>query len=492
MASAALTAAIEEASLLIGRLDTRVSASPLAEAWQVRAAIQAGVAMAAVDGTPTREGDVLSLMTGSPLASPTGYGPARAGLLHWRRCLSRVPLGDLASRIVGRATSKSLTAVETQEDRDAEDAMSGAARAALKEAPPLPGVDAEAERDAEAALAVLRSLEPSGSRLLGLASAIRQAMTTGRDPRRAERSWDLRRMVERRIDEEAEREVAALPSPAADGEEAIRRKAADLKSSIDWDRPEDLGAVFGVVADRLQDLGFTRSRLTCLTGATKRIGMEGRLDERAQLGFVRRLAQEARAGLALLDGLETQFLEFVRNPAVVADARSALPDIVYAHLVLPAVDAKWLELALDLHERVARRFVKRLVDAGLVAPWATRRHVPADGSRTRETTLNAASSFEGLYERALRRRGASGGKSLGLAFAPDEMIGRARDDTVREPMAVVFQRFEEQMIDIDREFGRFWDRNSRKIGPRRGPSQRDSERSRYSETSRGPKAFRGA
>lgn len=492
MTNAALIAGVEEASLLIGRLDTRVSASPLAEAWQVRAAIQAGVALAAVDGTPTQEGDILSLMTGSPLPSPNSYAPARTGLLHWRRCLARVELGDLAARLVGRKPSATLAAIEQQEDWDAEDAMGSRARRALADLAPLSSIDEDAERDAARALAVLRSIEPKGSRLLGLAAALREAITTARDPRRLQRTWDLRRMVERRIDQDAERTIAALPSPSLDGEQSIRRAAADLKASIEWDRPDEFGAVFGVVADRLQDLGFTRSRLTCLTGATKRLRMEGRLDERAQLGFLRRLAQEARNGLALLDGLETVFLEFARSPAVVADARSALPEIVYAHLVLPAVDAKWLELSLELHERVTRRFVKRLVDAGLIAPWGTRRHVPVNGARARESTLNAAVSFNSLYERALRTRGASAGRAAGLALAPDEMIGRARDESVSQPMAVVFKRFEDEMLEIDREFGRFWERKVSKSGPRKGPLERDLSPYGHVEARKGLRALRGA
>lgn len=59
----------EVALQLITELDTRISASPLAEAWQVRAAFLAAETLAAVDGTPTRPADILGLMTGTPLVT---------------------------------------------------------------------------------------------------------------------------------------------------------------------------------------------------------------------------------------------------------------------------------------------------------------------------------------------------------------------------------------------------------------------------------------
>src|SRR3546814_9688659 len=49
---------------------------------------------------------------------------------------------------------------------------------------------------------------------------------------------------------------------------------------------------------------FTRNRLSCITGATKRLGFERRLDDRAFVGFLKQLALDASSGLDLLDDLE--------------------------------------------------------------------------------------------------------------------------------------------------------------------------------------------
>ena len=59
-------------------------------------------------------------------------------------------------------------------------------------------------------------------------------------------------------------------------------------------------------------------------------------------------------------------------------------------------------------------------------------------------------------------------------------------------MAVVFKRFEDEMLEIDREFGRFWERKVSKSGPRKGPLERDLSPYGHVEARKGLRAFRGA
>src|SRR3546814_1987631 len=82
MKSERIYAAIEEASGLIARLDARISVTPWAEAWHIRATYQAAERLAAIDGTPTRSGDILGLMMSSALPSPEAYLPATIGFGH--------------------------------------------------------------------------------------------------------------------------------------------------------------------------------------------------------------------------------------------------------------------------------------------------------------------------------------------------------------------------------------------------------------------------
>src|SRR3546814_9376453 len=60
----------------------------------------------------------------------------------------------------------------------------------------------------------------------------------------------------------------------------------------------------------MQEMGITRTRLSCITGATKRLGFERRLDDRAFVGFLKQLALDASSGLDLLDDLELQMGDF--------------------------------------------------------------------------------------------------------------------------------------------------------------------------------------
>src|SRR5437899_2860721 len=100
-----VVAALEDVANLLGRLDARISLSPLSECWQVRACILAAENLAAVDGTPTRSSDVAGLLMEAPLPSMDSYRPAHVGLAHWRRCMARVGLSELGSRLVGRTPS---------------------------------------------------------------------------------------------------------------------------------------------------------------------------------------------------------------------------------------------------------------------------------------------------------------------------------------------------------------------------------------------------
>ena len=127
--------AIEKASALIARLDARISATPWAEAWQIRASFLAASRLAAVDGTPTRPGDILGLVMNSPLPSPDAYLPASIGFGHWRRCVARMEFSEVAERLLGRSVSSSQAAVEAQDDWDREDTLSPAIRKAIANQP---------------------------------------------------------------------------------------------------------------------------------------------------------------------------------------------------------------------------------------------------------------------------------------------------------------------------------------------------------------------
>lgn len=461
----AIMADAEVALQLITELDTRLSASPLAEAWQVRAAFLAAETLAAVDGTPTRPADILGLMTGTPLPHVGNYLPAAAGFAHWRVCLAKVELSDLASRLIGRALSPAAAADERQKDRD------------LKETLPLPAqrtmghgtaedVDRFAYNVGERALRRMRERDSRGSRLWALASGMQDAVRVDPDPTYFERIYHIQREFLASSKAAADQIKSALPSPTADQLEAVDAQIGQFVDAVRWEKKPHLGACFAVLPDRMQDLGLSANRLTCITGATKRLGFEGRLDDRAYGGFLRQLAQEARAGLALLDSLERSFGHFAGSPQAKPDARSQLPEVIYAFLLYPAVDTLWLQTALDLHERVVRKLIKRLADAGLIIHWANKRPRESGG---REVRLWTAAEFERDFQMAISNRK----RMYTPRPSPAAMIERYRDAYTSKPMSLVFESFDREMMDIDREYGRFFEGRPAKNRSSQSRSQRD-------------------
>lgn len=446
MRASPIPAAIEDAALHIGRLDARVSASPLREAWQVRACVQAGVALAAVDGTPTRAADVAALMSGAMTPSVEGHGPAAIGLTWWRMGLAQVPLSERVARLVGRIPSPALAIREAQADWDMEDVIPRVARGH-----PIVELDDWTRREGKRVrLAAIAAMEEVRG-LRAVARGIRAALLRGADPAFHERAHEMKNLIGDQAIARAQAEAADLDEAEA---EAVMRKMRDRVAALELRAPSRFGAVHAVVPDILKEIGFSAERLSCLTGATKRLGMEGRLDDRAMAGFLRVLAKEARSGLALLDALETVVMRWSRHQATAADARSRLPDVLHALLILPAVDVDWMALATGLDERVAQKFVKRLADAGLIAEWAGRRTAPEGRGRSAEVRLWMAAGLDADYDRALRRRGVWVRGGGAVTSTPSELIGRAADVDLAVPMSEVFRRFDGEMADIDREFGR--------------------------------------
>lgn len=455
MHSDAILAAIEEVSGLIGRLDARLSASPFEEAWQIRACFLAAETLSSVDGTPTRLADVLGVMSGTPLPSPANYLPALTGFGHWRRCMAQVELSDLASRLVGRTLTTSAQAAEQQADWDLQDTLPAPARKSM-EMGTAGEVDRYAYQVGQRALRLMRSEEITGSKLLGIALGMQVAIRADPDPDYFVRAHEMRKRVQSEAERHAQRAKSALPLPASAEDAArIEQQIEEFVDSMQWEKPSHLGTCFGVLADRLRDTGLTVNRLSCLTGATKRMGFEGRLDERAFVGFLRQLALDARAGLALLNSLEQTMAQFAGSPEAKFDARSQLPEIIYAFLLYPAVDTVWLGTALDLHGRVVRKFVKRLADVGLIAHWADR--ISRDDQHRREVRLWTAASFENEFSLAMKRPPAAARSVTRFGLRPAEMIGRYHDVDIKVPMSAVFDRFDNEMLDLDREFSRFFE-----------------------------------
>nr|MBF0683705.1 hypothetical protein [Pseudomonas sp.] len=301
MPSDAIYGLIEDVSQLITRLDARVLASPLAEAWQVRACFLAAESLASVDGTPTRQSDILRILSSTPLPSRDGYYPAMTAMGHWRRCMARVDLSELAARIVGAKPSPALQAQEEQEDWDREDRLPRAARQ-WSPVEILRDIDSYALRTAKRALEVMRSDEPlRGSRYLALARGLQVAVRTDPDPDYFDRIHDMREQFMADAAKAAEDRLAALPSPTEETVTQMRDQQVRWLENVQWEKKPHWGACYAVLPDRMVEMGLTTARLSCLTGATKRLGFEGRLDDRAAEGFLRKLAQEARAGLDLLD-----------------------------------------------------------------------------------------------------------------------------------------------------------------------------------------------
>lgn len=454
MAARRIEDAIEAAALWIGRLDARISASPLREAWQVRACVQAGVTLAGLDGTPTRAGDVAALMCGVRTPSPDGHGPAAAGLAWWRLGLARVPLSQRTLRLVGRQAEPRLAVRELQEDWDMEDAVPRATRES-----DLEDLDGWAKEQGARALEAVRAAMSAGGGLRAVAAGVRASLRSDPDPGFWERAHVLKRSLS--DDAIARAEILADRLDADEGRRVVARMRERLAALV-LNPPSRTGAAHLVVADALRDSGMTAERLSCLTGGTKRLGMEGRLDDRALGGFLRVIGREAREGLALLDALESTVARWARSEAAKSDVRSSLPDVLHAFLVLPSLDVDWLCAATRMEQRVAQKFVRRLADADLVVPWAERRTVPEAGTRSAEVRVWMAAGLDAAYRRALGTRGPwtrAGGASV---LAPGEAVARAWDADLSVPMSEVFRRFDGQIADIDREYGHLMARDRRR------------------------------
>lgn len=458
---------IESAALAIGRLDARISASPLKEAWQVRASLLAAETLAAVDGTPTRVSDILGLAVGAPLPSQAAYYPAHIGLGHWLRIAARIEFSETAKRILGRKPSLSAGLTEMQVDWDHEDELPTAARHSMAYSRDPQDFAAAAS---EKALSSLRKVEEPGSVLIGLAKAMQQTVRIDYDPTYFERIYDLRRQVEQDAWKAHSTRIAALTSHNAEQVKDLNEKTKDWLESIVWDKTPHLGACYAVLPDRLVELGFTVNRLSCLTGATKRLGFEGRTDERAFRGFLRQLSAEAAEGLAQLDALEHHFARLAAIIPETPSARSTLPDILYAILVLPAVDTVWLETCLEIHKRVIQKAIKRLADLRLIEEWASKKSSAID-RRALGVRLWALAGYEKIVDRSLRRKGVRRTESGVLDTTA--MFERTRSLDISVPMSSVFERFNDELIDIDLAYGRFWPKLASKNRPPQKPVERD-------------------
>src|SRR3546814_606036 len=134
----------------------------------------------------------------------------------------------------------------------------------------------------------------------------------------------------------------------------------------------------------MQEMGITRNRLSCITGATKRLGFERRLDDRAFVGFLKQLALDASSGLDLLDDLELQMGAFGRAFKARFDQRSPLPLMMYAFLILPAVSSSWLQQSLDLLAGVTNKNLKHLEEEKVIVQW--NQPISSGQSRSEEHT----------------------------------------------------------------------------------------------------------
>lgn len=470
MASHDVMCAIEEASLLIAKLDARISATPLVEPWQVRACFLAAERLARVDGTPARFSDILGRFLETPLPSQEAHWAATVGFAHWRRCMARLDFSEFASQLIGRTLPQKARAAEAQADWDLEDKTPRAAR----KVPPqnYKTLDDYAREVGERALDVMRRRDVSGSRFWSLAQGMQDAVRQDPDPDYFDRIDRVRRLFERDVEADAVKAIAALPSPYDPVRVAhIRRRSRAFQEGMTWEKRPHLGACYAVLPDRLVEMGITRNRLSCLTGATRRLGFEARLDERAFLGFMRALAEEARAGLALLDDLEGVMAKLATSPHTRFDSRSKLPDVLFGFLLLPAVDPSWLYKSTALEERVVQKIVKKLAEAELIFPWAD----DADGKSSRETRLWTAVPVGADALRLPASVNRTSAKPARAEIAPKIMFERFVDVNVSIPMSMVFTRFEREIVDIDREFGRFFGAKVEKTRAPRRLVWRDSD-----------------
>ena len=446
-----LLADVEDAARCVARLDARVAASPLREAWDVRAAAKAAIVLAAVDGRQVREADLVGMMTGAMLPVASSYLGAGVALAWWMRSVGRSALSDATALLVGRRPTGTRRAQEDQAEWDGEDAMSRSARKALGNVMRRSGDvddDVWAEGGRAAALAAMRR---AGDGLVDIAKGLKDALSIDRDPDRPERVHELAAIVARQAEARFARDTECL-----DREMVERRRELldDMLSSLDWEAPRGLGEAHMAVADRLVETGATTRRLGILTGATKRIAVERRGDGRAASGFLRTLAREAREGEALLAALEAVVVRWARDPALAVDRRSSLPDVLWSILVLPVVDVDWIASACSLDQRVVQKFVKRLHDAGAIEPWAGRM---TEGMRRRsaQVVLWVPSRF--AEDLARRESRAAPVRPTRPVFSRTLSMASEVDRGVRPaPMSEVFVRFDRELVEIGEAFGSLW------------------------------------
>lgn len=443
-----LISAVEQASASIARLDVRVSLSPLREAWHVRATARAAITLSKIDGRSVREADLVAMMSGALLPHASSYLGAGVALAWWQRVLGRVPLSHPTQLLVGRLATRSRRAAEDQAEWDGESALSPAARRMLGNSLSKRHV---VDDDRWVEVGRTRSLEAmraAGTGLPSIAIGLRDALSIDRDPQRHGRVHDLSTIVAKQAEARFLADSEALEAEAI----RIRREALDdMLASLDWEAPRGLGEAHMAVADRLVELGSSETRLSILTGATKRVAVEHRGDARAAAGFLRALDREAREGLALLSALEAMVFSWSRTPGFAFDRRSNLPDVLWSVLVLPVVDAGWIGEACDLEPRVVQKFIKRLSDAGAIEPWAER---TTEGLTSKASTLRlwVARGFSGELARheARARVAATSRMSFG------EVMARTADLSQFAPMAEVFARHDQEMVEIGEAFSHLW------------------------------------
>lgn len=439
---------LEDASAAIARLDVRVSLSPLKEAWQVRAAARAAVALSTIDGRPVREADLVAIMSGARLPHASSYLGAGIALAWWQRVLGRIELSDRTEMIVGRRAGRRRRAAEDQAEWDGEAALSSAARRALGNLlsmkHELDG-DAWAERGRRRALDAMRA---AGNGLPAIAIGLRDALSSSRDPDHHRRAHDLSNIVARQAEARLATETREM-----DRERALARREAvdDMLASLEWEAPRGLGEAHMAVADRLVEIGATSSRLSILTGATKRVALERRGDARSIAGFLRTLTSEARDGLALLSALEATVASWSCSPGLSSDRRSSLPEVLWAVLVLPVVDTGWISDACELDARVVQKFIKRLSDAGAIEPWAER---ISEGVAGRSASLRLWVA-RGFAEELARHETRWRMRSSARTFSP-EAAEKVRSVTASVPMADIFAQHDAEMTEISNIFGHLW------------------------------------
>ena len=166
---------------------------------------------------------------------------------------------------------------------------------------------------------------------------MQQAVRMDPHPDYFERVERLRREFTAQANETAVAKKEALPSPAnaKEAEELDRRRIQidearhKVLEKVTWEKGRHhLGSCYALAPERLREPGLTQNRLSCLTGATKRLGFQGRLDDQALVGFFRQMAQDARADLALLDSPEELVAMLATFEATEFGKRSAMPEVL--------------------------------------------------------------------------------------------------------------------------------------------------------------------